>query len=238
SCRRIEAMVPAQPCAVVAHVHSERRDRPTAARARVSRRVTIVRSGLAIPPAVSGELVVPFEEFREWMRRGTVLAHLGRHGDGRLLVHRLESVGRPLPLGLALRAMCRGSVSIEDTRGRHRALTAPELARWVAQLATEPFRISALLRNITAVVETLEHEVAEPRTQRLNLAASPLYLRTDLSFGVLAGGSVGHIAGVLNELDTFTGPPIFLTTDDVPTMKPGIETHPIVPPAEFWNFRE
>ena len=33
------------------------------------------------------------------------------------------------------------------------------------------------------------------------------YLRTDLSFVVRAGGSVGHIAGVLNELARQVGPP-------------------------------
>lgn len=204
----------------------------------MSRRITIVRSGLPPPPGEPGELIVTFDQFREWIRRGTVLAHVGRHGEGRLLVHRLESAGRPLPLGLALRAMCRGAVSIEDTGGRRRALTAPELARWIGQIATEPFRVSALLRDVAHELSRLELEVPDPRARRLNLAASPLYLRTDLSFGVLAGGSVGHIGGVLNELGKFTGPPLFLTTDSVPAIKPEIEVHPIVPSVDFWNFRE
>jgi glycosyltransferase involved in cell wall biosynthesis len=65
-----------------------------------------------------------------------------------------------------------------------------------------------------------------------------LYLRTDLSFGVRAGGSVGHIAGLLNELGTFTAPPIFLTTDEVATVRSGIETHIIAPSDAFWNFQE
>src|SRR5204862_7552895 len=62
--------------------------------------------------------------------------------------------------------------------------------------------------------------------------------RTGLSFGVRAGGSVAHISGVLNELDRFTGPVKVLSTDDIPTLKSGVDVH-IVPPAEaFWNFRE
>ena len=72
----------------------------------------------------------------------------------------------------------------------------------------------------------------------LDLSRPPLYLRTDLSFGVRAGGSVGHIAGVVNNLDAFGRPPILLTTDDVPTVKPGIEVHAIEPSQEFWNFKE
>ena len=206
----------------------------------MSRRVTIVRPGVPAPPAAPGELVVSFDEFTRWLRRGTVLKHVARHGEGRLLVHRLESAGRPLPLALALRVMSRGRVAVEDVRGRIRRLTGSLLLRWTAQLATEPFRIRALLRSVERALETIE--TADHRTGRqppiLNLTASPLYLRTDLSFGVRAGGSVAHISGVLNELDRFTGPVKVLTTDDIPTLKSGVEVC-LVPPAEaFWNFRE
>jgi glycosyltransferase involved in cell wall biosynthesis len=204
----------------------------------VSRRVTIVRSGLPLPAAEGDELVVSFDEFRGWVRRGTVVAHVGRHGEGRLLVPRLESAGRPLPLGLALRAMSRGPVSLEDLRGRRRALTGGLLARWTAQVATEPFRIAGLLRHVERSVQALEDERSGLKSASLDLAASPLYLRTDLSFGVRAGGSVGHIAGVINELDAFTGPAIVLTTDEIGTLKPGIEVHYVAPSEAFWNFKE
>ena len=204
------------------------------------RRVTIVRAGVPLPAAAPGELVVPFEEFVRWIRHGTVLAHLGRHAEGRLLVHRLESAGRPLPLGLALRAMSRGAVSVEDLQGRHRRLTAGLLARWTAQLATEPFRVPALVAKVERMVDAIEREEqnAGRSAGALDLAASPLYLRTDLSFGVRAGGSVAHIAGVVNELDAFTGPVTVLTTDDIPTLKPGVRVHLVAPQEGFWNFKE
>ena len=206
----------------------------------MSRRVTIVRAGVPLPEAAPGELVVPFEEFVGWVRHGKVLAHLGRHGEGRLLVHRLESAGRPLPLGLALRAMSRGAVAVEDLQGQRRPLTAGLLARWMAQLATEPFRVRALLATVERAVDAIEREErAAHRTPRtLNLAASPLYLRTDLSFGVRAGGSVAHIAGVVNELDQFTGPVTVLTTDDIPTLKPVVRVRHVAPQEGFWNFKE
>ena len=201
----------------------------------MSRRVTIVRAGVPLPEAAPGELVVPFEEFVSWIRHGTVLAHLGRHAEGRLLVHRLESAGRPLPLGLALRAMSRGAVSVEDMRGRVRPLTAGLLARWTAQLATEPFRVRALLANVERTLDAIEREErsASRTAKTLNLTASPLYLRTDLSFGVRAGGSVAHIAGVVNELDRFTGPVTVLTTDDIPTLKPSVGVHLVAPTLGF-----
>lgn len=203
----------------------------------MSGRLTIVRSGLPLPPAGADEIVVSFDQFRGWIRGGGVLAHLGRHREGRLLVHRLETAGRPLPLGLALRAMSRGRVFVEDVRGRQRALTGGLLARWAGQLAGEPFRIRALVAGVARQVHELARE-APPRPHAVNLSASPLYLRTDLSFGVRAGGSVGHIAGVVNELGALTGPPILLTTDAIPTLGTGIEVHEVAPSEAFWNFKE
>jgi len=199
--------------------------------------VTIVRQGVPLPAPAPGELVVPFDEFVAWIRRGRVLAHVGRHARGRLLVNRLETAGRPLPLGLALRAMSRGSVEVEDLSGRRRALTAGLLARWTAQVATEPFRVAALLRHVERALDAIDAEPgAAPTT--VDFAASPVYLRTDLSFGVRAGGSVAHIAGVVNELDHFTGPISVLTTDDIPTLSRRARVHQVAPAEAFWNFRE
>ena len=206
----------------------------------MSGRLTIVRPGVPVPPAAAGETVVPFGEFVAWLRSGAALAHLGRHAEGRLLVHRLEAAGRPLPLALALRAMSRGRVRLEDLHGRTRAVTAGLLARWTAQLATEPFRVTALLRRVEREVAAIEAGAARDRRSEapLDLSASPLYLRTDLSFGVRAGGSVAHIAGVVNELDAFTGPVVVLTTDDIPTLQRRVEVHRVAPQESFWNFRE
>jgi len=198
--------------------------------------LTIVRPGLPLPAARPGELVLPFDEFVNWARRGTVLAHIARHQEGRLLVYRLESSGRPLPLGLALRAMSRGRVAIEDVSGRRRPVTAGLLARWTAQIVREPFQIRSLLRRVEREVGDLEP--APRREPHLDLTASPLYLRTDLSFGVRAGGMVAHVAGVVNELDRFTAPVQVLTTDDIPTLRPGIEAGLVAPREAFWNFKE
>jgi glycosyltransferase involved in cell wall biosynthesis len=200
-------------------------------------RLTILRPGVPPPPAAAGETMIPLDEVREWVASGGVLVRLGRYADGRVLVHRIDTAGRPLPLALALRALCRGDIHLEDALGKRMPLTVARLARWSAHLATEPFRASALLRGVRRDVDSLERSPAAPAAIA-DLRQSPVYLRTDLSFGVRAGGSVGHIAGVLNELDAFTGPPIFITTDDVPTVRPDIERHHVAPGEAFWNFRE
>jgi glycosyltransferase involved in cell wall biosynthesis len=203
--------------------------------------LTVVRPGLPLPLPGADETVVAFDEFTGWVRSGKAVIDCLRYDDSRMLVHRLESAGRPLPLALALRWMTRGFVRMEDARGRTRLIDRATLARWLTQAATEPFRIDALLRRIEHEVAALEREYVGRAAQRrgpLDLSKPPLYLRSDLSFGVRAGGSVGHIAGVVNELEHFAPPPIFVTTDDVPTLGPHLEQHLVVPSEAFWNFRE
>ena len=206
----------------------------------MTQRVTIVRPGVPAPPPAAGERVVAYDDFVAWVRRGSILTNVGRFADGRLLVWRVEAAGRPLPVGLALRALSRGEVAIEDVRGSRCRLTARLLARWIAQAATEPFRVGSLLRRVDREVRSLEAASAPSRApgSRLDLSRSPLYLRTDLSFGVRAGGSVAHIAGVVNELGGFTGPVTLLTTDDIPLLKPSVRVRFVHPSESFWNFKE
>src|SRR6516165_1770711 len=163
-----------------------------------------MRAGLPMPAAGPDETVVGLDEVMAWVTSGGALARFGRYGQSRIVVHRLESAGRPLPLALALRWMTRGTVRIEDMRGRSRTIGGPTIARWLTQAATEPFKIDALLRRVEHEVRALEspgvralgRESAAPplKGRSLDVAKPPLYIRSDLSFGVRAGGSVGHIA--------------------------------------------
>jgi glycosyltransferase involved in cell wall biosynthesis len=197
-----------------------------------------VRPGVARPQARPGETIAAFDEFVGWVKSGRVLTRLARFEESRILVQRLESAGRPLPLALALRWMTRGSVRIEDLAGRTRAIDAHTLADWIAQAAAEPLKKPALLRGIVHTVEQLERGSEPAKRPQLDLSRPPLYLRSDLSFGVRAGGSVGHIAGVVNELGRFAGPPIFVTTDAIATIDASVEQHLVSPSEAFWNFKE
>ncbi len=204
----------------------------------MSSRLTIVRPGLPLPPPQSGEEVVAFDEFAAAITSGRVIPQFARYGESRMLVHRIESSGRPLPLVLALRWMTRGAVRLEDTRGQQRTIDAATLARWIGQIVTEPFKIDALIRRVEHIVGTLERELPAPRRLNPDSSKPPLYLRSDLSFGVRAGGSVGHIAGVVNALSQIGTPPILVTTDEIATLDANVEQHLVTPSEVFWNFKE
>ena len=200
--------------------------------------LTVVRPGLPLPAPDTGETVVAFDEFTGWLSSGKIAARFARYDRSRMLVHRIESAGRPLPLGLALRWMTRGRVRIEDVQGRARTIDAGTLLRWLGHIAIEPFGKAALLHRIDRTVDALEREPLTTRSMVLDLRKPPLYLRSDLSFGVRAGGSVGHIAGVVNALEHVASRPILVTTDDIPTVDPRVEQHVVAPSEAFWNFKE
>src|SRR5439155_3567794 len=202
-------------------------------------RLTVVRSGMPAPEASPVETVLTYDQFRAELRTGGLMKRLFRAGESRLLVHRVSSAGRPLATALALHAVSRGSVAIEDAEGRRREISLGVLGRWIAEVALEPLRVPNVVAGVAREVARLEAIVREPRKiTDIDLSASPLYLRTDLSFGIRAGGSVGHTAGVLNNLEHFTGPPVLITTDDIPTLDPRIEVVIVAPSDAYWNFRE
>jgi glycosyltransferase involved in cell wall biosynthesis len=97
-----------------------------------------------------------------------------------------------------------------------------------------------LIRRSLIEVQQLSNEYSTKKLNKklVDLSAAPVYLRTDLSFGLSSGGSIGHIAGVLNHLDYFAVQPIFLTTDMIPTVREDIETRMIMPKGNFWDFNE
>jgi glycosyltransferase involved in cell wall biosynthesis len=202
-------------------------------------RLTVLRHGSNQWQVAGDETTTTVDRLKDWLRRGTLPSHLFRYDEARLLTHRLESIGRPLKLGLMLRLLSRGACYVEDDTARRRPLSAGLLARWSWQALREPFQKAQLLKAVSQDVAALGRQV-ESRTAPpvFDATAAAVYLRTDMSVGLKAGGSVGHIAGVLNHLDEFTGRPILLTTDIIPTVRADLEVHCVAPLEAFWEYPE
>ncbi|NWF68305.1 MAG: glycosyltransferase family 4 protein [Chloroflexi bacterium] len=157
-----------------------------------------------------------------------------RYPNTELWVYRHEAVFRPFLSALLLRLYSRGRCAIvSDVDNRRVEITPGLLLRWGARYGRNRLGISALLRATESEVARLT-ALLPARRVHLDLSKRALYLRTDLGFGIRSGGSVGHIAGVLNNLDQFTGQkPLFLSTDRIPTTRDDIEKHLILPNGEF-----
>ena len=115
--------------------------------------LTVVRSGLPLPAAEAGELVVSDDEVRGWVRDGRLFAQIGRYRVSRLLTERLSTSGRPM-LMWALRLMARRCY-IVDSDGRERPVTFGLLVLWSCNLVRDAASRPGLLRRIRDEVDAI-----------------------------------------------------------------------------------
>jgi len=204
------------------------------------RRVLVLRGALRRPDADPDTEVLTFEELRSRIVRLALGSFLLRWPEARLLTHRLDALTKPFNTALILRAISRGAARLEDERGDAVAVGPRLLAAWGRRALRDLAGRRGVLRQAAAAVREIERRRAARRLSGWEPGAErgPLYLRTDLIWGLRSGGSVGHIAGVLNNLGAFGGPPVFVTTDTVPTVSPAVETHVVPPPERFRDFAE
>lgn len=203
-------------------------------------RITVLRETLQNAEPSAGSTVLTYQEFKNWIARGIFLKHLFRFREARFLTCYADAIPRRFLVALLLRLLSRGPAYIQDDFGQRREITVYRLGQMLGQVVRDFARRPALLRQISREVDDLF--MCERAGQRsrpgLDLSGSPAYLRTELSFGLRSGGSVGHIAGVLNHIDCFAASPVFLTTDAIPTVRRDLEIHCIRPPAAFWDFAD
>jgi glycosyltransferase involved in cell wall biosynthesis len=179
--------------------------------------------------------VVAFAEVKGWLRGAGLRRHLLRYSEVELATHRVEYVSKPFPTALLLRALSRGGCWLSDDTGRRLRIGPVALLRYFAAFVRDVALIPWTLRRTRRAVDRLATPGAVPV---LDLARPPLYVRGELQFGIRAGGSVGHVAGVLNNLGHFAGSPVFVTDDRLPTVHPAIETHVVAPTSDFCGFEE
>ena len=203
---------------------------------RSSRKIIVVRGGFGRPNwPVRGNLV-PLEDIRDLIGAGKVGSLLFRYQDAICYTPNVNLLTKPFKLAVLLRIMSRGKCRFIDPQGNTLAITIPTILRLALRWGWDAIRKSWRVKEFTETVTRLTAELRDSSTG-LNLRHKrPLYLRTDLVFGLRSGGSVGHIAGVINQLDRFGGAPIFLTTDSIPTVRDDIETHFLTPEQKFCDF--
>src|SRR5262249_30872760 len=159
--------------------------------------ITIVRADARAPAPGAGELVLTSGELRAGPP-GAILARALRFRYGRMVTRRMRTLGRPLALAAVVRASARGRCWIEDESGERRDLTLSLLGGWGAGLVADLARRRSFVRHVEQQVAALERDLGSAPRATWCDGRPPVYLRAEISFGLDAGGSVGHTAGVLN----------------------------------------
>jgi glycosyltransferase involved in cell wall biosynthesis len=186
-------------------------------------------------PLPDGAEVIDFARLGQ--SRHGLLKHLLRYRRAECWVYRPESLVKPLITAWLLRLLSRRTPQIVSDDGQVQRVHTLYLLAVTARYLRDRLAAPGLIRRIRAEVRAFE-AFADPPPTRLDLSCTPVYLRTDLAFGLRSGGSVGHTAGVLNHLDDFCPTPLFLTPDRIPTVRDDLPTHLILPTAHFSDMGE
>lgn len=171
--------------------------------------------------------------FKAWFFQSRSLRNFFLYKQSEYCIHDIDRLR--LNAALALKLVTRGPVTVVDSRGRRKNLSWLFLVRLAIRYGRGLLVKKATLRRI---MEMMPPPITanEPRALRQGRA---VYIRSDLIFGLQGGGSVGHIAGVLNNLESVTGEkPLFLGSDRIPTVHDDIATHIIGPASDFTDDPE
>ena len=183
------------------------------------------------------EHTITLGELKRWVCRGTLIRNLGRYRQVTLLASRLQLIFRPFVCALLIRALSSRRCEFRDSQGNQQKITLKLILQLLGELLRDFWGKGRLLKSITLDLNNYRQSWQSVAIGVDN-RRSPVYLRTDLTFDLRSGGSVGHIAGVLNNLHHFTAAPIFLSTDVIPTVSNQLETHIILPDFRFRDFVE
>jgi glycosyltransferase involved in cell wall biosynthesis len=202
-------------------------------------RITIRKHTAQYPNIQADTLMVKFDDLKQWLKQGTIIKHLFHYDEAVLFTYNTEYITKPLLSLLLIRILSRRSCFVRDESGGCHKVTWGFIGRlcgrFIRDWASKPRLIHHTKHQIK---NNTKHLALGQFSKNWTLQGIPVYFRTDLYFGVRCGGSVGHISGVLNHLAEFGNPPVFFSSDTIPTVNPHIKTHIIPPENRYWDFRE
>ena len=203
-------------------------------------KILILKGTVHKPILTENTTVITFEELKEWIREGNFFKHIFSYQTVSLLTSNIEFISKPFLTTILILSLSRGLCQIEDEQGYCQRITICKVVKLLGQLLRDFRKVPAVLQQIEREVEQLllDEQNSQLAINRPDLSAHPVYLRTDLCFGIRSGGSIGHMAGVLNNFDNFINKPLFITTDVIPTVRNDIEIYQISPPNLYFDFNE
>ena len=165
-------------------------------------------------------------------RSGSIVRYLFHYSSVTLKCDSLETLAQPFLLGGACRLLTFGKCVFEDDEKNTVRVGIGTLLVWGARFLKESVNANKYLKKVNAKVDQLMD--LSPESQIVD--GRPMYLRCDLPYYYMAGGSIGHIAGVINNLEDTTGTaPVFVTAREVPTVNPSIKRDYISPKVAYKN---
>ena len=183
------------------------------------------------------EFVSPLE-FARLARNGHWLKRIAGYRETGLIAAQPWLRPRLFALVLLLWLLGRGNCWLQDLNGKVARVRFATLLCLLGNLLRDAAAVPWALHCVRREVRELQAWAQLPRLSGRLGAARPLYLKTDLWFETLAGGSVSHMAGVINHMPEYFAAPLVLATACNPLLRENFEFKQILPECRYWDFRD
>lgn len=178
-----------------------------------------------------------FEHLVRVAKNRDFVQYINKYRSVAFYCHSFTSFAKPFLVAVICRLMTVGECAWVDDEGRVKKIGTCTLLVLFSIFVFEHLTYRHILRKVRKELDILraaKYEIESSRDFGI-----PLYLRCDLSYGYIAGGSIGHIAGVLNSLEDCTGGiPFFISTDIIPTVNEKIKQNIIRKDIPYGNVRD
>lgn len=175
-----------------------------------------------------------FAEIVRLAKNREFFSHIRRYENVVFYCPGFTSFPKPFLTAMICKLLSTGRSVWRDLDGREQKIT------WLTLLGLAAIFLYEYL-SFGKFLDGIEHQVtALMKQERLvsQREGQPLYLRCDVSYGEIAGGSLGHIAGVANNLEKLGGGLLFATTDRIPMVHQDIVQHLIRGPVRYANVQD
>lgn len=167
-----------------------------------------------------GYEVCSLEQLAALARSGKIVRQIGCFHSVSLHCDSLETLGQPFLIAAACRMLTTGKCYFQDDEHNRLTITLGQLIVLFIQFVKEQITAKSYINKIDRKVTALFSR----RTGDVLAEGHAMFLRCDLPYYYMAGGSIGHIAGVVNNMEICTGEqPIIVSSRDIPTVNKGVE---------------
>lgn len=171
-----------------------------------------------------GYEIINLEQLALLARSGGIFRKIFAYRSVRLHCDSLETLGQPFLVAAACRMLTAGKCYFEDDEHKTLKISLFRLAALSFSFLKEQMTAKSYLKKTGLLVAGLFSQ----NTGKGPMEGSALFLRCDLPYLYMAGGSIGHIAGVVNNLEKATGSvPVFVSSREIPTVDSGVKRYGI-----------
>jgi glycosyltransferase involved in cell wall biosynthesis len=178
-------------------------------------------------------------DLKSKIRRLGIFHLIGAYSEVIFLTPHLRLHSSPILVMLILWVMSTRRCYVEDYIGNRVKINFLSILNSLFRLFLELCQLPFVIFSIKHKVRSLTFFKSNPSVMSSLGSIEPfLYLKTDLWFTTQAGGSVTHMAGVLNGLSLEGLRPLVFSTASNPLLSKNIQTKSILPDKYFWSFRD